>query len=284
MQNQPIFKSAEGKNAILAVYDSILDRWPVPYETLNIPTHYGNTFIIACGEPTAPPMLLLHGSGSNSAMWIGDVAEYCRRYRVYAVDMPGEPGRSEAVRHELNSPAYGEWLKDIFTALNLEKATLTGISLGGWVSLKFSTTYPERVEKLVLLCPSGAAPQKMSFMFRAIACSFFGQKGVDRLIRIINGDQAMQEEAIQYSRLIANNFSPRMEVVPIFPDEELERLTMPVLLIAGARDVLLPSKKTAARLQRLLPRLTTVLLPEAGHVLIGHKDRIMSFLSAGDPV
>lgn len=49
MTYKPVYKSKEGKNAVLKVYDSLLVQWPVPYEVLNISTRYGNTHIIACG-------------------------------------------------------------------------------------------------------------------------------------------------------------------------------------------------------------------------------------------
>ena len=93
MKTPIIYKTEAGRNAIMAFYDTILERWPVPYESMSIPTRHGRTYVIACGKQTAPPLILLHGSSSNSAMWIGDAAEYCRNYRVYAIDLPGEPAR-----------------------------------------------------------------------------------------------------------------------------------------------------------------------------------------------
>jgi len=67
-------------------YDALLARWPVPYTTLGIASRYGATFVAASGSESAPPLVLIHGAGSNSAMWAGDVGEYSRHYRVYAVD------------------------------------------------------------------------------------------------------------------------------------------------------------------------------------------------------
>jgi len=64
-----------------------------------------------------------------------------------------------------------------------------------------------------------------------------------------------------------------------FSDEELRRLNMPTLLIVGAQDILLPSEKTAARLGRLLPRLTAHVLPDHGHVLINLTDQVVPFLA-----
>ena len=279
MKNQQIFKSEAGKKAILERYDSVLNQWPLPYETMNISTRYGQTFVMACGDPLAPPLVLLHGSSSNSAMWIGDVVEYCRRYRVYALDIPGEPGKSEAVRFDLKEPDPAAWLQEVFAGLHIDRAVLLGISLGGWLALKFATTCPEQVEKLVLLCPAGVAPQKTSFILQTVALMFFGQWGIERLIKIVNGSQSIAVEALEYTRLIADNFNPRIETIPIFSDEDLGKLRMPVLLIVGEKDALLPSKKTAARLSRLLPDLTAVVLPDKGHVLINFAPQIMEFLA-----
>jgi pimeloyl-ACP methyl ester carboxylesterase len=282
MKNQQIFKSAAGRQAILEVYDSILKRWPVPYESLSVNTQYGQTYVQACGADSAPPLILLHGSSTNSAMWIGDVSTYCQGYRVYALDIPGEPGKSEALRFDLNSPEPALWLAEVFAALHIERAVLLGISLGGWLALKFATTYPERVTKLVLLCPAGVAPQKVSFMLQTVGLMFFGQWGLERLIKIVNGGQSIALEALEYTRLIANNFNPRIESLPIFSDQALKRLEMPVRLIVGEKDALLPSRNTVARLSNLLPHLTATVLPDSGHVLINLAAPIMDFLVAED--
>ncbi|WP_243145970.1 alpha/beta fold hydrolase [Clostridium chromiireducens] len=58
-------------------------------------------FIIASREKSNPPLILLHGSGMNSVMWLRDIKEYSRTYRVYAIDMLGEPGKSDENRPSL---------------------------------------------------------------------------------------------------------------------------------------------------------------------------------------
>ncbi|NLW91205.1 MAG: alpha/beta hydrolase [Syntrophomonadaceae bacterium] len=102
MKEAPVFKSESGWQAIMAGYDEILGRWPIPYESIMVPTRHGLTHIIACGKKDSPPLLLLHGSSSNATMWIRDVKIYAEKYRVYAVDLPGEPGKSEPVRSSLH--------------------------------------------------------------------------------------------------------------------------------------------------------------------------------------
>src|SRR5262247_945497 len=102
-------------------YDALLARWPVPCATLDISSRYGATFVVASGSESAAPLVLIHGAGSNSAMWAGDVGEYSRHYRVYAVDLLGEPGKSAPARPSWDSPAYAEWLGDVLDALKVEK-------------------------------------------------------------------------------------------------------------------------------------------------------------------
>lgn len=277
-QSEPVFKSAAGRAAIISTYEAILQHWPLPYTSMMLPTRHGSTHVIACGDPVDPALFLLHGSGSNASMWLGEIARYADHYRVYAVDLPGEPGKSEPIRSSLQGPAYAEWMKDLYTGLELPaKASIVGISLGGWMALRFATICPERVEKLVLLCPSGVAPPKISLLFRWIPLLLLGARGTDLMIRSLNRSTAMPEEALAYIRLIRENFNPRIQL-PLFSDAELQQITMPVLTIAGTRDIMLPSARTLARLERLLPDLTPVLLPGAGHILIDQVDTVLKFL------
>jgi pimeloyl-ACP methyl ester carboxylesterase len=213
-------------------------------------------------------------------MWMGDVAEFCRKYRVYAIDLIGEPGKSAPNRPEMSGPQHTEWLEDVFEALHVSKVTLLGCSLGSWMALKFATAHPERVEKLVLECPSGVAPAKLSFLFKALPLSLLGEWGRKRVNRLVYGNQPIPEEAEAFGLLIMKHFQPRLNPIPIFSDDELRRLSMPTLLLAGEQDVLLPSAKTSARLRQLLPHLEARVFPEVGHAVLGVTAKIMEFLQA----
>ena len=54
--NKTVYKSSKGYAALMAFYDVHLQRWPVPYECLTVPTRHGETNIIASGSPGAPPL------------------------------------------------------------------------------------------------------------------------------------------------------------------------------------------------------------------------------------
>ena len=249
---------------------------------MRLATSQGETFVIASGEKTAPPLLLLHGAGANSLSWLRDVEQWAKHFRVYAVDVIGEPGLSAPSRPRLTSDAYAQWIGEIFDALSLAQADIVGISLGGWLALDFVTRNPSRVRRLALLCPGGVGKQRSGFLFRAMVLMLFGEWGRKRALSLALG--AVREnanpQAEAYMLSIFREFRPRRDVLPIFSDERLRRLTMPVLLIVGARDAMLDSQETVARMRRAVPNLTVHDLPETGHLIVGQTSTIAAFLTA----
>ena len=196
-------------------------------------------------------------------MWMGDVAAWAAHYRVFAVDMIGEPGLSAPARPPLASEAYALWLDDVLRALNLTRVSMVGISLGGWLALDYATRRPERVESLALLCPGGIGRQT------------FGEIVFPRTSSA--WPPAIQK-FLEFVTLIFENFLPRMEELPIFSDEALRRLTMPLLAIVGGQDELLDSAETRQRLELHIPHAEVRYLPEAGHFLRGQTAPILEFL------
>jgi len=280
-----IYKSEEGARILAARYREILSHWPVANEQLHVKTSQGDAFVVACGREDAPPLILLHGSASNSAMWMRDATVWAPHYRVFAVDMIGEPGLSAPARPSLKSGVYAPWLGEVIAGLGLTQVSLVGISLGGWLALSWATQQPDRVEKLVLLCPGGVGRQNVSFMFKALPLLLLGKWGRRKAMSLAAGparkNAALANPAFaEYMSLIFKHLRARKERLPVFDDTALARLTMPVMLIAGGRDALLDSRDTRRRLERTLPRLTVRFLPEEGHFLSGQASAILDFLSA----
>jgi pimeloyl-ACP methyl ester carboxylesterase len=107
---------------------------------------------LIAGQADAPPVLLLHGGGYDSASLsyrpsIGPISQY---HRVFAPDWPGY-GESDKPRVRYSTEYYVDFLSHLMEALGLQKASLVGISMGGAISLGFSLRWPERVDKLVLV-------------------------------------------------------------------------------------------------------------------------------------
>ena len=151
-----VFRTFEGAARYEASYDAALELWPVPFESLVVPTRLGTTHVIASGQPDAPPLVLLHMAAVSSTMWFPNVAALSRTYRVYAVDTLGDLGKSVPSRPRGNRSASAEWLLDALDALGVSEANLAGASYGGWLALNLALHAPERVRRLALLAPAGS--------------------------------------------------------------------------------------------------------------------------------
>ena len=193
--------------------------------------------------------------------------------------MPGEPGKSDENQLPFEGDDFSNWLNDVFNELSIEKASIVGISLGAWLGTKFAIKYSDKVDKLVLLCPAGIGPQKKSFIFKFLFYSLFGEKGIDKLYYKINGDKSIPEIMLNYQKLIAKHFNFRKVTIPIFSDNELRKLTMPVALFVGGKDVMLHSEKTANRLGSLLNHAEINFIQEEGHSIINQGNEIRKFLN-----
>ncbi|WP_157250323.1 alpha/beta fold hydrolase [Nonomuraea typhae] len=272
------YRSAEGARLVEDGYRELLRDWPVPYEEVRVPTSQGETFAVVSGPPDAPPLVLLHGSAANAAMWAGPAGAWARRFRVVAVDMIGEPGLSAPSRPPLASGVYGPWLGEVLDGLGLGRVSVVGTSLGGWLGLEFAVAAPSRVERMVLTCPSGIGRQRYGKLLLALPFLPFGRPGQRVARRILLGPVSLPPESGYFRHKVAIDryFRPRREKVPIVAD--LGRLTMPLLVVIGAHDAFLDSRETARRLAHL-PNATVRLLPDAGHLLPPQTTETLAFLT-----
>lgn len=278
MKTPSIYDSPEGKRLIINAYEEILKRWPIPVEIKKIPTSYGETAVHVSGTDDLPALILLHGSTSNSAMWMGDVEALSRRYQLFAVDIIGEPGLSAENRPDHESEHYGIWLEEIMNHFNLLRATIMGNSLGGWMALQLARYRPNRIDAMILLAPSGLAPARLSFVLKAIPLTLMGSWGAHKLNQIVYGHEKIPEEAERFGDLIMEHFTPRIGSLPNLTDEELATLRMPILYIGGEEDALLHTQDSADRLQALVPHAEIHVIPKTGHVLIHEQEIILNFL------
>jgi pimeloyl-ACP methyl ester carboxylesterase len=282
-----IWKSEAGREAVRERYAKFLAWWPGG-EEIRLPTRHGETFVMTSGPKGAPALVLLHGSAANSASWLGDVGLWGQHFRIYAVDILGEPGFTTDNRPALASGAYAEWLDDVLAGLGLPRASFVGLSLGGWIATDYAIRRPERVERLVLLAPGGIGRFK-NILIWALPLLLLGKWGRERVLARIGGPRPAADAPAavkafgDFMELIFAHFIPRRERLPHLSDEGLRRLTMPVLAILGAQDAMIDSPSTRARLEANLPDVQVRWLDDAGHLLPRQTEPVLAFLQGGAP-
>jgi pimeloyl-ACP methyl ester carboxylesterase len=270
-----VFKSEVGRDKIRDYYNQILSAFPL--NQIYVDTSFGKTFVLEAGNPENPPLVLLHGSCSNSAAWHGDMPALLGGFHVYAVDILGEPGNSEENRLDFFSDEYPRWLNEVLNGLNINKAVVMGNSMGGWLSLHFAAAFPNRTSALVLLAPSGIIPPKESFMTQTADINS-NPDGAAAVNEAIMGNEAIPKEVRDYMNLIMENFNPITDPLPVLTDAQMRSLAMPVLLIAGTNDITMDSEKAAERLIKLIPQ-AKVNLQEGSHVIMSAADTVIPFLT-----
>lgn len=273
-----LYKSEAGKREVLGQYRKILDSWPVENRQYEVETRFGQTFVIESGSRDNPPLILLHGSVSNSFTWYGDVAAFSTAYNVYAIDVIGEAGLSAPSRPSYDNGAYAQWLHDTMDSLGLGACSLVAMSLGGWMALDFATTYPDKVDKLVLLCPGGLAREKAGFLWKALFFSLFGKWGQQRIRQLAGVTGSGESIAFAFTSMTFKHFKPRTARTPLFDDSSLSRLKMPIYMLFGESDRLIPASRSAERLRQTAQHAKIELLAGTGHLILNQTDRILNFL------
>jgi len=99
-------------------------------------------------------ILLIHGLGTNAKGWIKNIPALSENHRVIAVDLIGY-GKSDKGDFKYSLAFHAQVLTELLTNLGIDKATFIGHSMGGQISMIASMTYPDRVDKLVLISPAG---------------------------------------------------------------------------------------------------------------------------------
>lgn len=124
------------------------------------------TRYLHAGDESKPLLLLLHGITGHAEAYARNLAVHAEHFNVYAIDFIGH-GYSSKPDHQLEIPHYIDQVLAVMDALGYDKASLSGESLGGWVSARFAQLHPEKVDRIVLNTMGGtmANPQVMERLF-----------------------------------------------------------------------------------------------------------------------
>ncbi|WP_406479824.1 alpha/beta fold hydrolase [Streptomyces platensis] len=276
--------------AFRAAYERAMALWPVRVERLDLPSEFGSTRVTVCGPAGGPPLVLLHGGGTTSAVWYALAASLARTHRVYAVDQMGGPGLSVPTGRALRRPAdLLDWLDGVFRGLGLTSAALLGHSYGGWLALSYAGhAAPGRVNRLVLLDPTQCfAGFRPSYLLRALPLFVRpGERSTRRFLEWETGGAPPAPELVRLMGLGAVEF--RTAKVVTGPRPDVTRAVPTLLLLAGRSRTHDP-RRVAARAERTLAGVRIATLAGVTHHSLPYADpdalgrQVLGFLPAGLP-
>ena len=167
-------------------------------------------------------LILLHGNGEDTIYFEHQIPYFSKSYHVIAIDTRGH-GKSPRGEKPFTIKQFAEDLHDFMDEKGIEKAVILGFSDGGNIALTFALKYPEQVEKMIVnganLFPSGVRP--------------LYQWPIEIGYRIARLFSKKSEKAKQNAEMLA-----LMVNEPHIEPSELSHLTMPVLVVAGTKDMI----------------------------------------------
>jgi pimeloyl-ACP methyl ester carboxylesterase len=274
-----IFKSLALEQQYMAAYQAVLSLWPVPHEPLDVQTRFGTTHVNACGSKNLPAMVLLPGFGANSTMWFPNVAALSSQFQVYALDTPGQPGKS-IPGQVINPSNSSAWIAGVLDGLGLEKAHITGVSLGGWLALNFAICAPLRTGHVVLLDPAASfARMSTAFLWHSFMPIMVHptRPGLIKYFRWMTQGYRVNPAWAELMLLGILNTRPQPPIrATPFREAQLRSVQAPVLVLIGGRSLIYNPRSVQQRASQLIPNVQAEIIPDASHALNAEKAEVVN--------
>ena len=256
--------SDAAREQFMAAYERTFALWPQPVEEFDVETATATTRVHAYRpHPGGDPVVLLTGAGGNAAVWFPHAAALAGHGPVYAIDMPGDANPS--VPRALIAPpaSCAAWLDELLGKLSDRPAHLVGFSYGGWIAMNQAIRAPGRVASITLLDPAGLTGLDVRFWWWLSISGLAGMTPIPlrrRLARWLDSPAMLQPELMTLMWAAIRGYRAEPKFPGVLTGDELRAITVPVLLITGARSALLTPAEARAR-GSLMPHAEVTVVP-----------------------
>jgi len=221
------------------------------------------------------PLILVHGAGADGQSFLSIMPNLAKNYRVYAIDLPGFGDSDKPSEPDYSTRFQAMQLYNFAKTLQIEKAYVLGLCMGGNVTLTFAHNWPERVEKMILVNGPFIYDQKLY----KLDFSFFDNPQNIEEIRYFFDNSNVPEYPDFILRDILRIFQEQSWILQrvtgtIFTEAEswnrdkFSKLKMPVLLLWGKKDFAFP-EEVGKRTHRALPNSVFISFAECKHLEAG---------------
>jgi len=270
------FKSKEGSETILELYNQKLNDLSVNYSEKLLETKFGATNVISVGDTNLPPLLLLHGTGGCAPQILDSFPNLASKYCVYAVDVLAQPNKSAENRLDMKSLEYGKWLIEVIIKLRLKDVTLVGFSFGGFISLKALEFNEISIKEVFLIAPvyivNGNPFINVWKMFIPLK-KFIKTNNQKYIKKVMNALFSEYDDfALEYMSLTFQHCNMDFSPLPIISKDSGKNIKTPITIFASENDIMFPGRKMIKRAKRVLPSLNSVVLLEDSKHVPSNKD------------
>lgn len=223
------------------------------------------------------PLLLIHGFPHDRTLWEQQLSGLQDVARVIAADLRGF-GSAEPAPATMTMEDYAADLRALLDDLAIPKAVICGLSMGGYVALAFLARYPEATQGLILCNTRAGADNDQAREGRYATARKAIDEGVAGIAEsmapkmlaeatIAKGPQLLNTVRAMIARqspaavaAAAQGMAARLDRTPMLPS-----ITVPVLIITGSADTLIPPSESEA-MAAMIPGSELVVIPDVGHL------------------
>jgi len=220
-------------------------RGQAPEKTITVFGQSIHYFDVGAG----PVVVLVHGLGSRKEDWLPVLESLSQKYRLLVPDQIGF-GKSDKPLLDYSIQTYVDFLNEFLRQLKVEKASLVGESLGGWISALYAQelsggAHLVPIEKLVLVDAAGLKqeqavpnlnPSSLAEMRTLMEAVFFDTSWLNEdALRKVFADKLAQHDGYTVKSIMSN---PVVKTQML--DEKLGSIKVPTLVAWGKQDKLLP--------------------------------------------
>lgn len=234
-------------------------------------------------DVTAPPIVLIHGTGASLHTWNGWVDALKQERRVIRFDLPGFGLTGPEPENNYTIERYTDYVIALLDKLKVERAVLAGNSLGGYIAWATAIRYPDKVDSLVLIDASGypyeAESVPLAFklsqnkLAKTLLKNFLPKFIIRKSIENVYGSPDLVTDQLvnryyELSLREGNRAAIKERFVQTKPGPliaKLADLQIPTLILWGKKDKLIPMK-FALRFNEDISNSQLVIFDELGHV------------------
>ena len=156
-----LYKSEEGYKKMMSWYNRVQEEISVDHESVFADTRFGKTHFILAGKENLKSILLIPGVAGCAPLWRHQINAFSEHFRVFAIDIVGQPGKSAANPPSVFNDDFTDWLEDIIHSLNLDRPHIVGVSTGGTTAMDMAIRNPDLIDKTVMCGPTGLARARL---------------------------------------------------------------------------------------------------------------------------
>jgi pimeloyl-ACP methyl ester carboxylesterase len=233
-----------------------------------------------------PPLLFVHGLSGCWQNWLENIPHFARTHRVIALDLPGF-GSSPMPTWEISIPAYGRFVRDFCERLGVDRCSLVGNSMGGFIATEVAITEPERVDDLTLVSAAGITWARARHE-PAVMIAAMGRAAMPALLKLQTSSMRrprLRRAAFQgvfydpnglRREMLWENFVPAMKSPGYFDAmshlfgydvrDRLAEIGVPTLIVWGRNDRVVPVPAAFAYKKLIGDNAGLVIFDRCGHV------------------